>query len=73
MGEVFPALNEKKGVSAQQPVWALRGSGLIDSSGFQEYISLLMVVQSVGNLIIAGNEVNNCEFFPYLFSSLELI
>jgi hypothetical protein len=44
-----------------------------DSSGFQEYINLLMIVHPVGNLIMAGNEVNNREFLPYLFSSLELI
>jgi hypothetical protein len=41
-----------------------------DSSGFQEYITLFMVVQPVGNLIMADNEVNSREFLPYLFSSL---
>jgi hypothetical protein len=29
-----------------------------------------MVVQPVGNLIMADNEVNSREFLPYLFSSL---
>jgi hypothetical protein len=45
-----------------------------DSSAFHEYINLLVVVHSVGDLIvIAGNEVKNCEFFPYFFSCCELI
>jgi hypothetical protein len=45
-----------------------------DSSAFNEYGILLLVVQPVGSLIIiAGNEVKHREIFPYFFSSLELI
>jgi hypothetical protein len=54
--------------------WSGRYKEVDDSSAFQEYITLLMDVQPVGNLIIiACNEVKNSEFFPYLFSSSELI